>query len=104
MDFGWYDCCCDEKMKKTFKDNPTRRKELRDEKRLAETMKNRSEVAKLNHAHRSRTRILFVNIGLGDQKTAKNFWVSIPTELKIKDIRNRVEKAFGDLNGNTRPI
>ena len=88
-------------MKKTFKDNPTRRQELRHEKRLAENMRNRSEVVKLNNAHRLRTRILFVNIGLGEQKTAKNFWVSIPKELEINDIRSRVEKAFGDLNGNT---
>ena len=88
-------------MRKTFKDDPTRRQEIRLKKQLNERMKNRSEVAKLNNAYRSRTRILFVNIGLGEQKTAKNFWVSIPKELQINDIRNRVEKAFGDLNWNT---
>ena len=88
-------------MKKTFKDNPTRRQELRLEKRTEEKMRNRSEVVRLNHAYRSRTKILFVNLGLGEPKTAKNFWVSIPKELNINDIRNRVEKAFGDLNGNT---
>lgn len=88
-------------MNKQIRHDPAQSKEDRIEKRLEEDMRNHSDVVRFTNSNRVRTRIIFVNIGLGEQTTAKNFWVSIPRELKIEDIRNRVEKAFGDLNGNT---
>ena len=55
------------------------------------------EAARARHAEEE-TKIIFVNIGLGRQKTAKNFWVSLPEALPIKRIREIVERAFGDLD------
>lgn len=43
-------------------------------------------------------KILFVNLSIGKQKTAKNFWLSLKNELSLEEIITRVEKGFGDLN------
>jgi hypothetical protein len=49
-------------------------------------------------------RITFVNIGLGRQKTAQNFWISLSEPLTLEEIMLRVEKGFGDLNNEKAKV
>ena len=41
--------------------------------------------------------LVFINIGLGKQKTAKNFVVSLNEYMAIEKIAKRMENGFGDI-------
>jgi len=41
--------------------------------------------------------LVFINIGLGKQKTAKNFVVSLNDYMSIEEIVKRMENGFGDI-------
>jgi hypothetical protein len=41
--------------------------------------------------------LLFINIGLGKQKIAKNFVVSLKDYMSIEEIVKRMENGFGDI-------
>lgn len=38
--------------------------------------------------------ILFINIGLGKQKTAQNFWVHLSEPLSLEEIHRKIKVAF----------
>ena len=84
---------------KSFEPPPSRRKEKKYEEGIRRRVEGENEQASASNTHKPRTQIIFVNMGLGKQKTAKNFWVSLPTALNLPEIRKRVEDAFGDLDG-----
>ena len=84
---------------KSFEPPPSRRREKKYEEGIRRRVEGENERAHASNIHKPRTQIIFVNMGLGKQKTAKNFWVSLPIALNLPEIRRRVEDAFGDLDG-----
>jgi hypothetical protein len=77
-------------MKNVFTPEPWRKKE-------PEHDPNQEEGKKFERQINQNIKILFVNLSVGKQKTARNFWVSLQNELSIEEIQARIEKGFGDL-------
>jgi len=95
-------------MKKTFKPDPSRRKEVKIKKSKVLLAKGNTERASMEHNWGK----WVLDPGLFDAtrvtrrpvKEGKTIIIHLRKPMSLQELSFRLEKAFGDLNGNTRPI
>ena len=76
-----------------MKNNPDKKVQLRQ----AETAMLTLQKEQFENKLKKPFQLVFINIGLGKQKTAKNFVVSLNDYMSIEEIVKRMENGFGDI-------